>query len=97
MRIHRRHCLYEAQNGKMIQSIWLTECNSDTTPKLPFAVNTATELENITTSNNTATLLQFKHSPLDATTAGYSCYIFKLKCSINCTWAIFELCHNCIQ
>jgi len=89
MRIHRGRCLYEAQNGKAVQSTWLTESNSGTTQsnsgttqsnsgttqKLQFAATTATELENITTSSNTATLLQFKHSRLDAITAEYSCYI----------------------
>ena len=89
MTIHRGHRLYEAQNGKTIPSIWLTECNSGTTQKLPLAVNNATELENITTSNNTVKLLQFKHSPLDAITAGYSCYILELNCSINCKCAVF--------
>jgi len=30
--------------------IWLAECNSGTTEKLPFAVNTAVELKNMTTT-----------------------------------------------
>jgi len=42
--------------GNIIQ-IWLIDCNSGTTQKLSSEVNTRIELKNITTSNNTGTLV----------------------------------------
>ena len=38
-----------------------------------------------------------EHNLLDAITVECSCYIFEVNCSINSKWAIFGLCHYCIQ
>jgi len=52
------------------------------------------ELKNIrTTSNNTGTLLRL---PLETITVRWS-YVSDVNRSINSKWAIFGLCHYCIQ
>jgi hypothetical protein len=48
------------------------------------------------TSDNTITGLS-RNTPLDAIIVGCICYFFELNRSINSKWAIFGLCHYCIQ
>jgi len=78
--------------------ISLTECNTGTAQKLLSGVSTTIELKKyINSIRQHWHTSQPEHTPLDATTIGYSCYIFELNCNINSKWAVFGLCHCCIR
>jgi hypothetical protein len=61
---------------------------------IPTLVNTMAELKNVT---YTGALFSHKHTLPDAIIVEYSYYICELDRSINFEWAVFGLCHYCIQ
>ena len=72
----------------------LTECNSGTTQKCPFAVNTMSSKNNY--------LQQYRHNLYSRHTPTYHIIVgcsftSELNRSINSEWEIFGLCHYCVQ
>lgn len=77
-------------NSRAHSLISPNECNSDTTQKLPFALNN-TDLWQYRHN------AQSKHTPPDIITVGCSCYTLALHLIITSKSVIFGLCHKCIQ
>jgi hypothetical protein len=58
-------------------AVSLTECNTGTTQRVTFVVNTTKKLKNITISDNTGTLVSgYIARWMGAVVVGCNCYIF---------------------
>ena len=78
--------------------IWLTECYTDTTQKLPVEVDTKIEFRNKTNlSDNTGNFVSCNTPHWMTYLSDAAVNIFEVTPSINSTFAIFGLCQYCIQ
>jgi hypothetical protein len=75
----------------------LTECNSDKTQKLSFGVNSTIEFQNTATAPDNTGVLVSWNIPRQMTFLSYVVIFCYPNHIINSKWAIFGLCHYCIQ